>query len=93
MMRWLSRIPDALWENLGIAVGAVACSSLVLQVVHEWRTPGPSTVSVWFIGGFFLVYVFWFFYGVRFNRRGIWLPNAAAAVLQLVLAAVVLAKS
>ncbi len=91
-MKWMARIPDSAWENLGIAVGAIACSSLVLQVVHEWQTPDPSTVSMWFLVGFFLVYVFWFLYGVRFRRRGIWLPNAVAAVLQLVLAIVVFSK-
>ena len=30
--------------------------------------------------------------GVRFGRVGIWLPNAVAAVLQVVLGAVVLTK-
>ena len=91
-MDWLSRIPDSAWENLGIAFGALGCTSIVLQIVHEWRTPGPSTVSVWFLVGFLLVYVFWFLYGLRFKRRGIWLPNGVAAVLQLVFAVVVMSK-
>ncbi|MDO8836300.1 MAG: hypothetical protein Q7V01_11935 [Vicinamibacterales bacterium] len=91
-MRVLKTVSDAAWENTGIAVGAIACSTLVHQILHEWRTPGPSSVSLWFVAGFLLVYVFWFLYGARYGRRGIWLPNAAAAVLQTVLGVVIVAK-
>jgi hypothetical protein len=42
--------------------------------------------------GFLFVYLFWFLYGVRFGRRGIWLPNAVAAVLQILFAAAIVAK-
>ena len=45
------------------------------------------------MAGFLFVYLFWFLYGVRFGRRGIWLPNAVAAVLQVLFAVTVLAKA
>jgi len=53
---------------------------------------GPSTVSIWFVAGFLLVYFFWFLYGLKFGRRGIWIPNAMAVVLQVLFAATILAK-
>jgi len=88
----LGVISDRAWDNLGVLVGVLACGTIGHQVSYEWRTSAPSSVSIWFVLGFLLVYAFWFFYGVRFGRRGIWLPNAVAAVLQLLFAAVVLAK-
>jgi hypothetical protein len=88
----LQRISDRAWDNLGVGFGVVACGVIAHQVVHEWRTPGPSSVSIWFVAGFLGVYLFWFLYGVRFRRRGIWLPNAMAAVLYVVFAAIVLMK-
>jgi hypothetical protein len=92
MKNALDTIPERAWERLGISFGAVACATIGHQVLHEWRTPGPSTVSLGFVGGFFLIYLFWFLYGVRFRRLGIWLPNALACVMYLVYVALVLAK-
>jgi hypothetical protein len=89
----LKAISDTAWDNLGILVGCLAAGTIVLQILHEWQTAGRSSVSLGFVGGFFLVYLFWFLYGVRFQRRGIWLPNAVAAVLQIVFAAVILLKT
>ena len=89
MLRTLS---DRAWDNLGVLVGVLACGTIGYQVFHEWRTPAPSSVSIWFVVGFLFVYLFWFLYGVRFGRRGIWLPNAVATVLQIAFAAAILAK-
>jgi hypothetical protein len=88
----LRAISDTWWDNLGVGIGGLACSVIGYQVLLEWRTPPPSSVSLWFVGGFFFVYLFWALYGVRFGRRGIWLPNAVAAALQVVFALVLLAK-
>ena len=88
----LQTTSERVWENLGIAFGGVACATIGHQVWHEWRTPGPSSVSIWFVLGFLFIYGFWFLYGVRFQRRGIWLPNAMAVVLYAFFAAVVLGK-
>ena len=92
MERRLGSISDRTWDNLGVLVGVLACGTIGYQVLHEWRTAAPSSVSIWFVVGFLFVYLFWFFYGVRFRRRGIWLPNAVAAVLQILFAAAILAK-
>ena len=88
----LDAISERAWERLGMAFGAVACVTIGHQVVHEWRMPGPSSVSVGFPAGFFVIYFFWFLYGVRFRRLGIWLPNALASAMQIVFAVVILWK-
>lgn len=92
MASGLRAISDRAWDNLGVLVGVLACGTIGYQVLHEWRTSGPSSVSIWFVIGFLFVYVFWFLYGVRFRRRGIWMSNAAAAILQILFLAAVLAK-
>ena len=92
MASGLRALSDRTWDNLGVLVGVLACGTIGYQVRHEWRTSAPSSVSIWFVAGFLFVYLFWFLYGVRFGRRGIWLPNAVAAVLQVLFAAAVLAK-
>ena len=93
MRIWLEKFSDNTWDRFGIFFGAVGCSTIGYQILHELRLPGPSSVSIWFVIGFFCVYLFWCLYGIRFRRRGIWLSNAVAAVLQLLFAAIVLAKS
>jgi hypothetical protein len=86
-------LSEQAWDNLGVLFGFIACSAIARQVVHEWTIPGRSSVSLAFIAGFLLVYAFWFLYGLRFARRGIWLPNAIAAGLQIVLLLIVVSKS
>jgi hypothetical protein len=88
----MRKLSDGAWDNLGVLVGCLACGTIGYQVLHEWRTSAPSSVSIWFATGFLFVYSFWFLYGVRFRRRGIWLPNAVAAVLQVLFAAAILLK-
>jgi uncharacterized protein with PQ loop repeat len=92
MTKALDAISERTFERLGIGFGAIACATIGHQVLHEWQTPGPSSVSLWFVAGFFLIYFFWFLYGVRFRRLGIWLPNALASAMYLVFAAAILAK-
>jgi uncharacterized protein with PQ loop repeat len=89
----LGGISEEAWENLGVLFGSLACLAIGRQIVQEWRIPQPSSVSLWFVGGFFVIYLFWFLYGLRFARRGIWLPNAIAAALQVVFALVIAAKA
>jgi hypothetical protein len=92
MGKTLVTMSDKAWDNLGIGFGAFACVTIFRQIVHEWRIPEPSSVSLWFVGGFFVTYLFWFFYGLKFARRAIWLPNGVAAALQIVFALVILSK-
>ena len=88
----LGVLSDKAWDNLGVLVGVLACGTIGYQVLLEWRTPAPSSVSIWFVIGFLFVYSFWFLYGIRFGRRGIWLPNAVAVVLQILFAGAILTK-
>jgi uncharacterized protein with PQ loop repeat len=86
-------LSDKTWDNLGVLFGFIACTAIGRQILHEWRLQEPSSVSLWFVVGFFFVYSFWFLYGLRFSRRGIWLPNAIAAALQIVFALMIAAKA
>jgi uncharacterized protein with PQ loop repeat len=88
----LEAISDTAWDKLGILVGCLACGTIGYQVLHEWRTAASSSVSISFVVGFLFVYAFWFMYGIRFGRHGIWLPNAVAATLQILFALVILTK-
>ncbi|HSK10509.1 MAG TPA: hypothetical protein VK911_13100 [Vicinamibacterales bacterium] len=92
MLVGLDAVSERAWDNLGILFGVVAAATIGHQVLHEWRTPGPSSVSIWFVAGFLGIYFFWLLYGIRFRRRGIWLPNAMAVVLYALFGAIVLAK-
>jgi hypothetical protein len=91
--RLLAGISDRAWDNLGVLFGFIACSAIARQIVHEWTIPERSSVSLLFIAGFLPVYAFWFLYGLRFARRGIWLPNAIVAGLQIVLMLIVVNKT
>lgn len=91
--RSVDRIGDAHFERAGVAMGLLACASIGSQVVHELSSPRPSSLSWLFVLGFALIYSFWFLYGLRFRRLAIWLPNAIAVVLQILLAAAVALKA
>jgi MtN3 and saliva related transmembrane protein len=93
MRAFVGSISDKAWDNLGVLFGCIACSAIARQVLHEWSIPERSSVSPFFVAGFFFVYLFWFLYGLRFSRRGIWLPNAVAATLQIVFALVIASKA
>jgi uncharacterized protein with PQ loop repeat len=89
---FLNRGADHQWERTGIAVGLVACISIAIQLFHEWASPHPTSLSWFFLIGFAGVYTFWFFYGVKFNHPGVWLPNGIASILQALLVVCVLLK-
>jgi len=89
----LDRISNKTWESAGTLVGLSACVFIALQLYHEWMTDTPSSLSWFHLAGFFFVYLFWFFYGLRFKHIGVWLPNAVATVLQLLLLVYVVIKS
>jgi uncharacterized protein with PQ loop repeat len=91
--RSVDRVGDVHWERIGVAMGLLACVSIGSQVLHELSSPRPSSLSWLFVLGFTLVYSFWFLYGLRFRRLAIWLPNAIAVVLQILLAAGVALKA
>jgi uncharacterized protein with PQ loop repeat len=91
--RSVDRVREAHWERTGVLMGLLACVSIGSQVAHELASRQPSTLSWPFLGGFAVAYGFWFLYGLRFRRVAIWLPNGIAALLQLALALVAVAKA
>lgn len=92
MSRFLNKVSDRAWESAGTIVGLAACSFIALQLYHEWLSESASSLSPFHLIGFIFVYLFWFFYGLRFKHIGVWLPNAVATILQLILFIYVSAK-
>ena len=88
--KWLSATSPKAWEATGTAFGLFACSAIVSQIYQEWRSSLPSSLSTYYLVGFAIIYLYWFAYGVRFGHVGVWLPNMVAALLQIVLAAMIL---
>ena len=93
LKRSVDQVGEAHFERVGVAMGLLACFSIGSQVLHELSSPRPSSLSWLFLLGFTLIYSFWFLYGLRFRRLAIWLPNAIAVVLQLMLVAGVALKA
>jgi len=88
----LSKIPDKVFETIGVAFGIAALGLIAVQVHAEWVNPEPSTLSPVFVAGFMVNYLFWCLYGVRFRRFAMWFVNGVAMLLQLCLLVVALLK-
>jgi len=86
----LRMVPDRLFEVAGTVAGLSAVSLIAVQIVAELSSNAPSTMSVWYVAGFLLIFVFWTLYGVRFGRSALWLTNGLAALLQTVLLIIIL---
>lgn len=85
MLNFLDKISAKAWETAGTIFGLSACVFIAIQLHHEWLREAPSSLSWFHLIGFVFVYLFWFFYGVRFRHVGVWLPNAVATILQILL--------
>jgi uncharacterized protein with PQ loop repeat len=88
-MLW-DKIPDRYFEIAGTIVGISAAAFTVLQIYTELTNNRPSTLSVSYVIGFLLIFAFWTLYGIRFRRIAIWLTNAMALLLQIVLLTIIL---
>ncbi len=93
MLKLLDNIPAKTWESIGTVFGLGACVLIAVQLNHEYFSTVPSSLSWFHLIGFVFVYLFWFFYGLRFRHIGVWLPNAVATLLQTVLLVVVTLKN
>ena len=91
-MNYLKSIPASLFEFIGIIAGLSACLVLFIQLIKEYRSNGPSSLTTTFLFGWLFIYAFWGLYGVRFETKALWLTNAIALVLQIALCIVVLKK-
>jgi uncharacterized protein with PQ loop repeat len=88
----LSRIPEKVFESVGVVIGFIGPVLISLQIRAEWLSQTASSLSPAYLAGFLLVYFFWFLYGLRFNRFAVWFGNLLGVVLQIVLLALVLLK-
>lgn len=92
MTKMLERMPAKAYEALGTAFGLLASVSIAAQVYAEITSKQPSTVSVLYIVGFLIIFLFWTLYGLRFGRPALWVTNGIATAVQTVLLVVVLSK-
>ena len=88
----LREVPERHFETAGMLIGFVGPVLIVLQIRTEWLSEARSTLSPAYLAGFLLIYLFWFIYGLRFNRLAIWFGNFLAVALQSALLALVLWK-
>jgi hypothetical protein len=85
MQKLLATIQDKYWEGTGLLVGFSASVFISAQIMKELTNPGSTSLSFFYVFGFLLIYLFWFLYGVRYKRIAIWLSNAFASILQIIL--------
>ena len=85
-------IPDNVFEVAGTIVGLSTSIFIAIQIHSELSNDKPSTLSVYYICGFMLIFLFWTIYGLRFKRIAMWLTNGIATLLQAMLLAVTLFK-
>jgi len=92
-MNILDFIPVSAFEVMGIVAGLSACFVVSVQVRKEFLSDTPSSLSKVFLFGWLLIYTFWCLYGIRFDAVALWLTNAIAVVLQILLCIVVIKKN
>ena len=85
-------IPEKYFEMAGVGIGFVGPGLIGLQIQAEWTRTTPSTLSLVYLIGFLALFIFWFLYGIRFQRAAVWFGNAMGAVLQAILLTIVLLK-
>lgn len=92
MVDYLKSIPASLFELIGVIAGLTGCLVVLIQLIKEYKSNDPSSLSTIFLMGWLFIYAFWGLYGVRFETIALWLTNAIAFVLQIILCAVVFKK-
>ncbi len=91
-MNFLEVVPESIFESIGIFAGLSACVVVGIQVLKEYKSKMPSSLSLSFVYGWIFIYAFWALYGIRFEAVALWLTNAIALVLQIALCVVVIKK-
>ncbi len=91
-MDFLDFIPSNTFETIGTIVGFVACATIAVQLLKEYRCKQPSTLALIYVAGWLCIFFFWMLYGIRFRAVALWLPNCFATILQLLLLLRVLNK-
>ena len=85
-------IPDKYFEGAGVCIGFVGPVLIALQIKAEWTRTTPSTLSLGYLVGFLVIFLFWFLYGLRFRRIALWFGNVLGVILQIILLGIVLFK-
>jgi len=85
-------IPEKYFEIAGIGIGFIGPVVICMQIHAEWFRTTPSTLSMGFLIGYLVIFVFWFLYGMRFARVAVWFGNALGIILQSILIALVLLR-
>ncbi len=88
-MNFLDTIPELYFEVIGIVAGLSVSVLLVIQIFKEYKSDKPSSLSSTFVIGWLFIYSFWGLYGLRFHAIAVWLTNAIALVMQIVLITIV----
>lgn len=88
----LKKIPDTYYEAMGTVVGLLASVAIGTQVLAEYSTDTPSTMSPFYAIGFLSIFLFWTLYGIRFRRLAIWLTNGIAVFMQTLLLVIISLK-
>lgn len=91
-MNFLDGISVAFFETAGLIVGLGANLVIAIQVWKEYKSQQPSSLSYGYVIGWWFIFVFWFFYGVRFDAMAITISNGLATLIQTVLLLVVMKK-
>lgn len=73
------------WDMAGIFIGLMGCLAQLTQVISEWQRTDPSSLSLLFVLGYWLVFAFWLAYGLFFKRSAIIITNSIALLLQTAL--------
>lgn len=84
-MSFLDFIPEYVFEIIGAFAGFAACFVITLQIIKEYKSEKPSSLSFGYTVGWGIIFLFWGLYGVRFNAIALWLTNGIAVILQAVL--------
>ena len=91
-MDFIKSIPASTFEFVGVIAGLAGCFVVFVQLIKEYKSNEPSSLSTTFLIGWLFIYMFWCLYGIRFDTIALWLTNAIAVVIQTSLCLVVFKK-
>jgi uncharacterized protein with PQ loop repeat len=92
-MDFLDSIPTSYFETAGLIVGLGANVVISLQVFKEFKSDQKSSLSLGYVVGWWLIFIFWFLYGLRFDALAITISNGLALIIQSILIFAVVQKS
>ena len=91
-MNFLDFIPEYIFEILGSIAGLAGCGVIAVQITKEMKSKEPSSLSITYVIGWGLIFLFWGLYGIRFNTFALWATNILAVFLQFFLYLVIKRK-